>query len=194
MKPDDVSRRKARQRHGEISEKQRVALDEIQAAMQILLADAQPNRSRDEQAERDQEAIDVEEVFIRRFGFDWPKRERASLIGLKHRCDLTDREIRLLRWTGSLRRKNGIVALNASHGAAIFGKCIIVLMCLEFLLSVSADILGLHHALSLVQASKLYGAMSFVIALAWAVNLAYVRPWTIRRRVLDRLGSRQLTA
>lgn len=192
MDPNDVNRRRAMQGRGEISEKQRVALEEIEATVQALLADAEPSRPHDEQARRDQEAIDVEEVFIRRFGCDWPKRERASLIDLKHRCDLTDREIRLLRWTGSLRHKNGIVTLNASHGAAIFGKCIIVLMFAEFLLSVSAGILGLHHALSLVQATKLYGAMSVVIALAWTVNLSYVRPWTIRRRVLDSLAPRKL--
>lgn len=174
------------QRRGEISESQGAALDTFQATMQALLADAEPGRPYEELAQWDQEAIDVERVFIRRFGFDWPKRDRAALIDLKHRCDLTDREIRLLRWTGSLRRKNGIVTLDASHGAAIFGKCIIVLMFAEFLLSVAAGILGLHHALSLMQAAKLYGAMAFVIALAWAVNLGYIRPWTIRRRVLNR--------
>jgi len=43
-------------------------------------------------------------------------------------------------------------------------------------------LLGLHHALSFVQAGKIYIALVVVIALVWDANLGYVRPWTIRRR------------
>lgn len=168
----------------EISEAQREAIHEFSDAMQALLADAGPDGSRAEQAGRDQEAVENEQAFIRRFGFDWPRRDRVALLELKRRCDLTDREIRLLKWTGSLRRKEGIVTLASSRGAAIFGKCIIVLMGAEFILSVGGGLWGLHHALSFVQAIELYGAMLVVIALAWGVNLGYVRPWTIRLRTL----------
>lgn len=74
------------------------------------------------------------------------------------------------------------MTLNASHGTAIFGKGHIVLMCVEFLLVVDGGLLGLHHALSFVQAGKIYIALVVVIALVRGVNLGYVRPWTIRRR------------
>lgn len=181
MQTNETDRRKATQ-GDEISETQRAAINEFSAEMQELLAGVEPERSRNEQTRLDQETIEDERIFIQRFGFDWPRRDRVALLELKHRCDLTDREIRLLNWTGSLRRRDGIVILISSRGAAIFGKCLIVLMCVEFLLVVGGGLLGLHHALSFMQAGRVYIALVVVIALVWGVNLGYVRPWTIQRR------------
>ncbi|MBN8736347.1 MAG: hypothetical protein J0H27_08770 [Xanthomonadales bacterium] len=132
----------------------------------------------------DQRAVEDERFFSWRFGFDWPRRDRIALIELKHKRDVTDREIRFLKRTGNLKRKNGTVALTATRGSAIYGRCLIVGIFVEYVLMVLPGMLTVHH-LSALQAAKFCTAAAYVIAMAWSVNLGFVKPWTIQRRVLS---------
>lgn len=187
---DSPSRHPAASSRSTLRPAQREEIERLTAEMRSILGDAPSDAlSTARQAEQDREAIADERTFIRRFGFDWPRKDRIALLDLKHRCDLTDREIRLLRWTGSLRREDNVVTVTSSRGIAIFGKCVIVVMFAEFALMVLAG-LGLHHPLPALQVAKLYVALVIVIALAWGIDLGYIRPWTIRRRVLSPLAPR----
>lgn len=131
----------------------------------------------------DRKAIENEQTFIRRFGFDWPRRDRIAVIDLKRRHDLTDREIRLLQWTGNLKRKHGVVTVVNTRWSAIFGRILIVAAAVEFTGFVLLGALTTHHALSALQVLKLFGATAFVLALLWLVYLVYVKPWIIERRI-----------
>lgn len=109
----------------ELTDAQRAELDRIEAEMRTILnaAEAGPSYPIDVKA-RYEGAIDDEQLFIRRFGFDWPRSDRIAVIEMKQRLDLTDREIRLLQWTGNLKRKHGVVTLASARWAAIFGRCV----------------------------------------------------------------------
>ena len=164
---------------------QQAEIERIAAEMRDYFGETEDDptgTSRERAADR--AAIDDEREFIRRFGFDWSRRDRVALIALKHRCDLTDREIRLLRWTGNLRRRNGTVTLASARWAAIFGRCLAVVMFCQFALAVLLQMLTIHHALSPAQFGKLYGVTAFVLAMVWLVHLGYIKPWLIEQRVM----------
>lgn len=174
-------------RQPELNEAQQEELNRVEAEMRAILGEAErggpcprgPLTS-------DRDAIDDEHVFIRRFGFDWPKRDRVGLLAFKHRLDVTDREIRLLWWTGNLRRKNGVVTLASTRWAAIFGRCLAVVAFLEFTVIMLLQMVTVHHALSGLQVAKLYGATAFVLAMLWLLHLGYIKPWIIQQRVMKR--------
>jgi hypothetical protein len=185
MQNDDTdSPRGPRHPYG-VTNRQRDELGRIETEMREILGEAEPDSQRGPQRS-DRDAIDDEYVFIRRFGFDWAKRDRVGLIAFKHRLDLTDREIRLLRWTGNLRRKNSVVTLAPTRWAAIFGRCLAVIAFLEFTVIMLLQVVTVHHALSALQTLKLYGATAFVLILVWLVHLGYVKPWVIEQRVMKK--------
>lgn len=169
---------------------QQEEIDRITVEMHGLLGEAADEDS-DGAATRplDRVAIDDERVFIRRFGFDWPRRDRIAVIVLKRQCDLTDREIRLLRWTGNLRRRNGTVTLASARWAAFFGRCLAVMMFVEFTLVMLLQMAAIHHALSPAQVGKLYGVTAFVLVMVWLVHLGYIKPWIIEQRVMREAGA-----
>lgn len=170
-----------------VTNRQQDEMDRIETEMREILGEAEPDGPRPHGAQRsDRDAIDDEYVFIHRFGFDWPERDRVALIAFKHRLDLTDREIRLLRWTGNLRRKNGVVTLASTRWAAIFGRCLAVIAFLEFTVIMLLQMVTVHHALSALQTLKLYGATAFVLVLVWLVHLGYIKPWIIEQRVMKK--------
>lgn len=140
-----------------VSPAQREEIERIRTEMRDILSatDTEESCLGSSEAERDREAIEDEKMFIRRFGFDWPRSDRVALLELKHRCDLTDREIRLLKWTGSLKCKGGVVTITSNRGMAIFGKCLIAVMCIEFVLVMLASLLAVHHPLSGWQVAKI---------------------------------------
>lgn len=185
MQNDDTRSPGNRRRPYGVGNPQQDELDRIEAEMRAILGDAESDSPHPHGPQRsDRDAIDDEYVFIRRFGFDWPERDRIGLIAFKHRLDLTDREIRLLRWTGNLRRKNGVVTLASTRQAAIFGRCLAVIALLEFTVIMLLQMMTVHHALSALQTLKLYGATAFVLVLIWLVHLGYVKPWIIEQRVM----------
>lgn len=161
----------------------------FEAEVRALLSEAEPENPYPALAmARDRRAVEDERYFIHRFGFDWPRRDRLALIDLKHRHDVTDRQIRLFKWTGNLRRKNGAVTLAATRGSAIYGRCLIVGIFVEFVLLLLPGMLTVHH-LSVLQVAKLCAAAAYVIAMAWGVNLGFVKPWAIQRRALGKIAT-----
>lgn len=171
----------------ELSKAQQEQLDRVEAEMREILGEAEPDHaSRVGTQARDQDTIDDERVFIRRFGFDWPRSDRIGVIALKHRLDLTDREIRLLKWTGNIKRRRGVVKLASARWAAFFGRCLATFVLFEFGVVVLLELVAAHHALSALQVAKLYGLTAFVLAMVWLVYLGYIKPWVIEQRVMKK--------
>lgn len=177
----------SRARLYELSKAQQEQLDRVEAEMFEILGEAESDRaSRAGTQTHDQDAIDDERVFIRRFGFDWPRSDRIGVIALKRRLDLTDREIRLLKWTCNLRRSHGVVTLASARWAAFFGRCLATFALFEFGVVVLLELAAAHHALSALQVAKLYGLTAFVLAMVWLVYLGYIKPWVIEQRVMNK--------
>lgn len=132
----------------------------------------------------DRHVVGEERAFRARFGFDRPRRDRENLIRLKHEADLTDREIRLLKFTCSLRFDADSVRLVASRILAIFGRIVMGFLALEGL-----EAWGLASESSLpvpVLLLRLAGVMVILLVMGWAVQQIYLRPWQIRERVRKR--------
>ena len=130
--------------------------------------------------ERDRQVIVDERAFIARFGFDRPRRYRESLIRLKHAMDLTDREIRLMKFTSSLRFDGDGVQLAASRGIAVFGRALIGLLALQMLY---AWMLAAHSSSPApILVLKLAGVAIMLMVMGWCVHQLYVQPWLIQRR------------
>lgn len=132
----------------------------------------------------DREAIDNEGVFIQRFGFDASRQRRRHVLDLKHHADLTDREIRLLHRTGSL---------SFSATAATISASIFILAWAWFLLLYSLALMfftflaGIHAAAPTgAQIAQLIAFEFVLLAFAWVVLYAYMRPRRIFRRVMMR--------
>lgn len=165
-------------------------LDRVEAEIREILGESKPcGTPRHRSETRDQDAINNERVFIRRFGFDWPRTDRIGVIALKHRLDLTDREIRLLKLTYNLSRRNGVVRLASTRWAAIFGRCLTIFVLVEFASALLLQALVTHHALSGLQAAKLCGVTTFILAMLWLIHLGYIKPWIIEQRVMKKTAS-----
>jgi hypothetical protein len=149
-----------------------------------LFREAEPLEpdSLDEALQADRKAVNDEKEFIRRFGFDWPLRDRQELIRLKQQRRLTDREIRLFYLTGNLSRGPLGVRLSARLWVAAWGWVQIGVF------------LSLFGALLLVASQNLPqapekllrigGFLAFQLGLVWALYLTFVKPWRIQRRVM----------
>lgn len=128
----------------------------------------------------DQEAIEVESVFIRRFGFDAPRHQRARLLELKYEADLTDREIRWLKRTGSLVFSVTEAKLSAPWWIALFGwvqiASLAVLMFFAFLLATSAA------KPTGAQMLQLLAVLTVLGGFLWASYRTYVLPRKIFKR------------
>ncbi|MBN8947483.1 MAG: hypothetical protein J0I74_10260 [Rhodanobacter sp.] len=134
----------------------------------------------DDDNERDRQAIDDERIFIARFGFDRPRRYRESLIKLKHTVDLTDREIRLMHHTFSLRSDAQGVQLNASRGLAVLGHVVLGILCLQM---INVWVLARHASMAPpMLAFRFSGLMIMLLAMGWFVHWVYIRPWQIQQR------------
>lgn len=131
----------------------------------------------------DREAIEVESVFIRRFGFDAPRHQRARLLELKYEADLTDREIRWLKLTGSLVFSVTEAKLSAPWWIALVGwmhiVSLAVLMCLAFVLATSAP------KPTVVQMLQVVAVLTVLGGLLWASYRTYVLPRNIFKRAAD---------
>ncbi len=85
-----------------------------------ILGDAAPKRR-----DPDDPFIEDEDAFHRRFGigFRWPRGHRKSLLDLKRDLDLTDGEIRQLRYGGNLRRTAAGVTSTPAGGTRQWVGC-----------------------------------------------------------------------
>lgn len=132
--------------------------------------------------EADQVAIDREDAFIKRFGFDAPFRDRKHLIELKHHADLTDREICLLRRAGSLSFGATSASISAPMIMAAWGWLQLLvlfgLMLLPFLLAGRAPI---PPALQMAKLMVIEATLSVI---SWVAFQTYIRPHRIQQRVI----------
>lgn len=136
-------------------------------------------------SEQDRLAIADERAFKARFGFDRPRRYRENLIRMKHTLDLTDKEIRLLKITGSLPFDARGARLAASRLMAIYGRVLIVL--LGLLMAYAWLLAGAHRpSLTPTVAWKLMGVIAVLNGLGWIVHQFYIRPWDIQQRTRAR--------
>lgn len=161
--------------------------DRLHAALESCLESFEHDLDR-----ADREAVEVESVFIRRFGFDAPRHQRARLLELKYEADLTDREIRWLKRTGSLVFSATEAKISAPWWFALFGwvqiVTLAVLMLHAFLLATSGPDPTALHATSVndptaVQMLKLAVVLAVLGGFQWASYRTYVLPRMILKRV-----------
>ena len=157
----------------------------IDAMQEVLVAiDAAIKEAEWSPDHQDQLAICDEQAFRRRFGFAVNRLQREQIIALKHEADLTDKEIRILRSSGSLVFRNGKLAVMAPTLIAVWGYIQILLLFLLMFLSV----------LAAVTAKKmgwpgLVGITLFNMLLLLGMNLSndvFIWPQRIRKRVQER--------
>ncbi len=155
-------------------------LDEIRKIMSEAEPLSIPDLSRG--AGDDVEVIESELAFIRRFGFDWPRRQRELLIRLKQERDLTDREIRLLYLTGDLRYGPLGVRLGGNRWLAAWGWTQIAVV-----LALSAILFWAAWPVATLPSGnkvRVFAALAGLVGLAYALYLTLVRPWHIRQRTM----------
>ncbi|TAM22865.1 MAG: hypothetical protein EPN60_16275 [Nevskiaceae bacterium] len=146
--------------------------------MRQILREAEPALPDDELS--DARVIEDERRFKKRFGFVWPPAQRAALIRLKHERGLTDPEIRLLRWSGVLRRTPTGVTLTSAVWLALWGSVILgylALVTLAVLVATVPSIVGgAPISVRYVGAWVLMGVFGYLI---WWFH---IEPWRIERR------------
>jgi hypothetical protein len=128
----------------------------------------------------DQVTIAREDIFFRRFGFDWPHHHRAELLSLKHAHELSDREIRLLHQTGDIRRYRTGVRYVPSRLTAAFGWVIIATLAPMALVLTARAVMSPALAPSLLLLASVF--LLCVFAVQWFAYRFYVTPWRIFRR------------
>lgn len=138
--------------------------------------------------DRDRLAQEEERAFRARFRCDRPQLDRQNLIRLKHEADLTDREIRLLLFTCSLRfGGEGVHFVASLRGLAFFGRIVMGFLGVELL---EAWYLASHSSLPVpALLLRLVGVMAMMLAMGWGVQQIYLRPRQIQCRVSLRCGT-----
>ena len=152
------------------------AMQEVLVAIDTAIKEAE--WSPDHQ---DQLAICDEQAFRRRFGFTVNRLQREQIITLKHEADLTDKEIKILRSSGSLVFQNGKLSVMAPTLIAIWGYIQMVMLFLMMVLSVLA-------AVSAQKSSwpGIAGIVALNMMLMFGMNLSndvFIWPQRIRKRV-----------
>jgi len=129
----------------------------------------------------DLEALESEQAFRRRFGFTVNREQRRKTLEFKHDKDLTDPEIRRLRWSGSLDLRSEPARILASSFVQGFGYAMIALVCLQMLLG----ILAVARADSLTVPSLIAVTIieAFLVCMLASAYYVYVEPSQIHQRI-----------
>lgn len=127
--------------------------------------------------------IECEEKFLERFGpgFSWNKKHRLALIKLKHKFDLTDPEIRLLHYTGNLKRTSEEVFMDASGFVAAIGAIQLALIAGIYGICLMLLFFNLSGPVMML---KWCGLLLAVVSFCYLVNWTYIKPWRVQRRVM----------
>ena len=152
------------------------AMQEVLVAIDTAIKEAE--WSPDHQ---DQLAICDEQAFRRRFGFTVNRLQREQIITLKHEADLTDKEIKILRSSGSLVFQNGKLSVMAPTLIAIWGYIQIVMLFLMMMLSVLAAV-----SAQKISWPGIAGIVALNMMLLFGMNLSndvFIWPQRIRKRV-----------
>ena len=130
---------------------------------------------------QDQLAICDEQVFRKRFGFVVNRQQREQIISLKHEADLTDKEIKILRSSGSLAFRKGKLTVMAPTLIAVWGYIQILLSLLLMTLSVLAA-----ASAQKISGTGIAGIVLLNLILLFGMNLSndvFIWPQRIRKRV-----------
>lgn len=128
----------------------------------------------------DRAAVEREDIFLKRFGLDWPRAQRQELIAFKHAKTLSDREIRLLRASGTLHRHKTGVRTSGTLSVAILGSLMMLTTAILLLmLLIKLEIVG---SLSFTQACTALAISAVLLLIKWAIYRFYILPWRICRR------------
>ena len=152
------------------------AMQEVLVAIETAIKEAE--WSPDHQ---DQLAICDEQAFRRRFGFAVNRLQREQIITLKHEADLTDKEIKILRSSGSLVFQKGKLTVMAPTLIAIWGYVQILMLLLMMGLSVQAAVLA--QKMSWIGVA---GIVVLNVVLLFGINVSndvFIWPQRIRKRV-----------
>ena len=157
----------------------------IDAMQEVLVAiDAAIKEAEWSPDHQDQLAICDEQAFRRRFGFTVNRLQREQIITLKHEADLTDKEIKILRSSGSLVFQNGKLSVMAPTLIAIWGYIQIVMLLLMMVLSVLAAV-----SAQKISWPGIAGIVALNMMLLFGMNLSndvFIWPQRIRKRVQQR--------
>lgn len=134
------------------------------------------------EAEWDHLAIEREDLFKRRFGFAWPRKQREQVIALKYERNLVDSEIQWLYRAGALRRRGSQVRFATNVLDAAVGFAMIGYLSLPMALLVLR--LLIDPALSLQQAVQWAALMTMLVVVSSGAHRIFVKPWLIYRRPL----------
>lgn len=140
------------------------------------------------EADWDRATVEREDLFLRRFGFDWPHRYREALIRLKHERELSDREIRLLFRAGCLKRSADDIRFEADRWVAVMGWMLIA--CLSPTIVLYASMVSTHVPTTLSSGLASIGVAGFLLILVWMGYTFYIKPWRIHARSLAHLTTR----
>jgi len=132
------------------------------------------------EADWDRATVEREDLFLRRYGFDWPRRYREALIRLKHERDLTDREIKLLYRAGCLKRNAQGVRFVASRWNAFAGWVLIACLSPTIILFVLG--VATHVPTTLMRGLAAFVVAAWLLILVWLGYTFYIRPWRIHVR------------
>jgi len=152
------------------------AMQEVLVAIDTAIKEAE--WSPDHQ---DQLAICDEQVFRKRFGFVVNRQQREQIISLKHEADLTDKEIKILRSSGSLAFQKGKLTVMAPTLIAVWGYIQILLSLLLMTLSVLAA-----ASAQRISGTGIAGIVLLNLILLFGMNLSndvFIWPQRIRKRV-----------
>lgn len=130
---------------------------------------------------QDQLAICDEQVFRKRFDFVVNRQQREQIISLKHEADLTDKEIKILRSSGSLAFHKGKLTVMAPTLIAVWGYIQILLSLLLMTLSVLAA-----ASAQKISGTGIAGIVLLNLILLFGMNLSndvFIWPQRIRKRV-----------
>ena len=140
------------------------------------------------EADWDRATVEREDLFLRRFGFDWPHRYREALIRLKHERELSDREIKLLFRAGCLKRSADDVRFEANRWLAVTGW--ILIACLSPTIMLFVSMIAMHAPTTFSRGLAAIGVAGWLLILVWMGYAFYIKPWRIHERSLARLTTR----
>ncbi|MEL0028196.1 MAG: hypothetical protein VW625_05975 [Perlucidibaca sp.] len=138
-------------------------------------------------ADSDAALINDGYLFQKRFGpgFNWPRRHRMALLKLIQQTGLSDREVRLFRHTGNLRRTPRSVELAATGGMALIGASQIGFW------GGFALMLAIALALDFGSSSRLplrvVAAVAVLSGASYLLYICSIKPWITQRRIEQRL-------
>lgn len=140
------------------------------------------------EADWDRATVEREDLFLRRFGFDWPHRYREALIRLKHQRELSDRETKLLFRAGCLKRSEDDVRFETNRWLAVTGW--ILIACLSPTIVLFVSMIAMHAPTTFSRGLAAIGVAGWLLILVWMGYAFYIKPWRIHERSFARRSTR----